>query len=130
MEGKAISEIFRDSGEEYFRECERKVVTDIVKKEKVIIDCGGGIILDPENFKKLKKKGVFFYLAASPETIYQRVKGQSQRPLLNDDNPQKKIKELLTKREETYKQADHIIDTNGKSTASVCKEIVEIMLQR
>lgn len=130
MEQKSIPEIFSDSGEDHFRQCEKKVIADIAREENVIIDCGGGVVLDPENLAKLKEKGTLFYLAANPEILYQRVKKQSHRPLLNCDNPKEKIEELLTKREPCYKQADHIIDTNGKSVAQVCKEIVAKMTQK
>ncbi len=129
-EGKSIAKIFRDSGEDDFRRCEREVIADIAQKENVIIDCGGGAVLDKENLTKLKEKGILFYLDATPEVIYQRIKKQRHRPLLNCPNPMDRIEELLTARRPFYEKADHVINTDGKSAQQACKEIVAIVTEK
>ncbi len=63
-EGRGITEIFRDSGESYFRKVEKEVVKDASKENGIILDCGGGVVLDPENITHLKKNGLIFYLSA------------------------------------------------------------------
>ena len=127
MEGKPITEIFREQGESYFRECEKKVVADIAQKEGVIVDCGGGIVLAAENIANLKKNGIVFYLSASPAVIYERIKDQTHRPLLQVEDPKAKIEELLEKRESFYNQADYVIDTNRDDWNQIAQEIVDIM---
>jgi len=72
-EGRPITEIFRDSGEPHFRKVEKVVVAEVAGKKGVIIDCGGGVVLDPENVSNLKKGGIVFYLAASAEVIFARI---------------------------------------------------------
>ena len=126
-EGKSIAEIFKVNGEDYFRRQEEAVVADLSKKDNLIIDCGGGVFLNPKNRKSLKKNGLTFYLAASPEVVHQRTRNSRQRPLLNTSDPKKVIKDLLAKREQFYKQADHTIDTDGKTNEQVCNEIEEIL---
>ena len=53
-EERTINDIFERSGEAYFRELEAAVVRDIAQKENLIIDCGGGIVLNPENIERFK----------------------------------------------------------------------------
>ncbi|MFA5059798.1 MAG: shikimate kinase [Candidatus Omnitrophota bacterium] len=126
-EGKAISRIFQENGEAYFRDLERKVIEEISRKENLIIDCGGGVILDQGNIDNLKKNGVIFYLKVSPEIIYERIKHETHRPLLKVDNPKIKIKELLEKRQSRYEQADQIIDTSGKTIDQVAGSILKLI---
>ena len=76
-EGREINDIFQKDGEAYFRKVEKDVVKEISGYGGVIVDCGGGIVLDSENISRLKQNGIIFYLSATPETIYKRVKNQT-----------------------------------------------------
>jgi len=127
-EGRAINDIFKDSGEPYFRKVEKAVVAEVSQKDHQVIDCGGGVILDPDNVANLKEKGIIFYLAASPEVIYERVKNQRHRPLLKGENPRTKIEELLNSRQSRYQTAaHHTIDTSNKTIEQVVNEIQRLM---
>lgn len=130
IENRPIVDIFSNWGEDYFRALESKVVGDLARKGNLIIDCGGGVVLRLGNVNLLRKNGVLFYLSASPEEIYERVKNQTHRPLLNTEDPLSKIKELLEKRLPFYEQAVHYqIDTTGKEVDQICQEIMEKMPQ-
>lgn len=126
-DGRPITDIFKIEGEPFFRRLERAAVRKIAEKENIIVDCGGGVVLDPENLNDLKNKGVVFFLAASPDKIYERIKKQKHRPLLNTTNPLAKIEELLEKRQAFYDQADHMINTNDNDWQRICEEIEAIM---
>ena len=126
-EKRSIVQIFQDSGEEYFRRMEKEIVEELALAENLIIDCGGGIILQQENLDRLKKNGMLVYLSASPQMVYERVKNNSQRPLLNVADPQAKIRELLQARKFYYEQADHTIDTNHKTVEQTAKEVLLIV---
>ena len=63
-------------------------------------------------------------LWASPEKIWERVKNQTHRPLLHDPDPQKKIRELLAAREQFYKQADVLVNTDIRSPREVAQHVV------
>jgi len=127
QEGRPITDIFRDSGEEYFRRLERDCVVKLSEQSNLIMDCGGGIFLDPQNILQLKKSGIVFYLSASPETIEARTKGTKHRPLLNTADSKSVIVELLAKRKPYYEQADYVIDTDHKTNEQVCDEIEDII---
>ena len=126
-EKRPISDIFTHSGEEYFRKCEHNVVKELATKSGVIIDCGGGIILDETNVQELKKNGVFFYLKATPEFLFEKVKNQKHRPLLQVEKPLEKIKQMLNDRSPLYeKAADYTIISTDRTIDKMAKEVMTI----
>lgn len=127
-EGCSISEIFEAKGEAYFRDKETDVLMSLAK-EKVphIISVGGGTPLREENRQILKNMGQVIYLKVSPDTVFQRLQGDTTRPLLQGENPLEKITQLLAKREPLYEQAAHrIIVVDGKDSIEIVNEILEV----
>lgn len=126
--GKKIVQIFEESSEARFRELERQAVIELAPRSGLIIDCGGGIVLNADNITDLKKNGTVFYLTANADVLYGRIKHHKHRPLMNVPKPLEAIKALIAEREELYRQAaDHAIDASGVSIEPVCREILEIM---
>ena len=126
-EKTTISEIFMNEGEPHFRKLEKDAVRFASGMNNVVIDAGGGAILDPENVQNLKKGGIMVCLFAKPETILERTKNYKHRPLLNVENPIGKIRELLAERKGSYEKADFEIDTSSMKAASCVEEIERIM---
>ena len=126
-EGASIERIFEEKGEAYFRRLEKSVLDDVFKNSKVILDCGGGIVLNPKNLEFLKKKTVLICLAASADFIYQMVKQQRNRPLLNVEDPRKAIRDLLKKRRPLYAQAHFTISTEHKTADQIVEEVLKII---
>jgi len=124
-EGQLIHEIFQSKGESYFRDLEAEIVKELSLRQGIVIDCGGGVVLRKENLQHLKSNGIVFYLQATPEVIYQRVKHESHRPLLKAPDPLGRIKELYQQRLPLYNQADHIIDANDASIEGPVVEIIK-----
>jgi shikimate kinase len=125
-EGMPINDIFEKKGEPYFREKEREIIIEVSKKENVVIDAGGGVVINENNVKDLKKNGIIFCLNATPEEILRRTKKYTHRPLLNVSDPRTEIERLLEKRKDYYRRADYQIDTMEKSIEEVSKEIIAI----
>jgi shikimate kinase len=123
--GMKISKIFSTFGEEYFRKLEKKAVREVSKLENTIIVTGGGVVLDKENMENLRKKGIVIHLYADPKTIYERIKHESHRPLLQVEDPIRKIKELLEYRARFYADNDIVIDTSNLSVDEVAEKILE-----
>lgn len=129
--GMTIGEIFEIYGEKYFRELEKEVVQDLQHVDRMIISCGGGVILKDENVEALRKKGKLVLLQAGAETIYHRVKGDPSRPLLKDDMSIAKIRKILDERRQQYlKAAELMIDTENKSIDGVCHEIILQLIEK
>ena len=123
-EKTSISDIFSKKGENYFRKAEKDVIKDVSLMENVVVDAGGGVVIDPENVEYLKKKGIIVCLGASPEVILERTKKYTHRPLLNVADPLKKIKELLTSRKPFYERADYHIHSSKMTLEEVADEII------
>jgi shikimate kinase len=115
-EGRKITQIFKDSGEVHFR-----TLTD----HPVIIDCGGGIVLNPENIKLLKSTGIVIYLSCRVDVIDERIHLQPTRPLLDVPDPKAKIEMLLKEREHLYQKADLTIDTSDGDMMRVAKMVLQ-----
>ncbi len=126
-EGMKISEIFAGKGEAYFRQKETECLNSLFHElGSRIISLGGGTPVKEENREIIKRLGKVIYLKASPETIYERVKHDKKRPLLQCENPRERIKTLLEERNPIYESvADIVIQVDGKEMYQVVQEIVE-----
>ena len=80
--------------------------------------------MNPANLASLKTHALVVCLWASPEKIWEYVRGQSHRPLLNDPDPQKKIKELLAVREPFYRQADVLLSTELRCVRELAQQAI------
>lgn len=129
-EGRTINEIFTKSGEEYFRDVESACLKEASAMENVVIDAGGGAVIREENMADLKSSGIVIYLTADEDVIMERTKKYKHRPLLNVEDPKRKIRELLLKRAPFYAKADHTIDTGKLTIRQVVDEIVKIVKER
>ena len=122
--GKRVTEIFAQEGEAAFRQWEQRIVEELTSRNKTVIATGGGLPVDEANLASLKTHSLVVCLWASPEKIWERVRGQSHRPLLNDPDPLAKIRRLLETREPFYRQADILINTEGRSLREVTQQVV------
>ena len=124
-QGMSISKIFEKSGESHFRDIESRLILTIGDEGDTIVSCGGGVVVRPENIDYMKKSGVVVFLSASPETVYERVKDSTNRPILNGHMNVEYIAELMEKRRALYeKAADIRIETDGKNIGQICDEII------
>lgn len=124
-EKRKITDIFKTDGEEYFRKKETETIKNIPYRAPYILSLGGGTITRAENVFLLKKIGAIFYLNASPEIIFDRIKDDKTRPLLLKDDPKKALFELYEKRHLQYEiSADFIVDAN-KTTEETVFSIME-----
>lgn len=120
-----ISEIFDQFGEEHFRDIETELVKELKNKKGVVVSCGGGAVLRDENARLMKENGRIVLLTATPETIYERVKNSTDRPILNGNMNVEYISSLMDKRKDRYfAVADYVVATDGNSIKEICTEII------
>lgn len=122
--GKSIRDIFAQDGEAAFREHERSMVAELSAQKNTVIATGGGLAVNEENLASLKRHALVVCLWASPETIWERVRNQTHRPLLNDPDPLAKIRQLLTDRLPYYRQADVLMNTSVRSLNEVVQQVI------
>lgn len=124
-EKKSVSQIFEDSGEEYFRQLEREAVKELAYKKSVVLATGGGTLTFQQNVDTLRNADNKIVLLDLPvEVVEQRLKGDTKRPLLNRPDKQKVMRELYEKRLPLYRSAADIVVNASNSPLQVCMEIM------
>lgn len=122
---KTIPEIFKDDGEEKFREYETKALKKASEMKNTIIGCGGGVIVNDRNFKILST-GVVCLLTSDKKEIFKRIYNDSNRPALTNKNPMEEIEYLLKVRGPLYKKAaDFEIDTTHFTKKELSNQIIK-----
>ena len=110
--GKSINQIFNESGESFFRKLEEKFVSEILYKKNYVFSLGGGVMNSLELRKIIKKNSFNVYLEVNTNTLAKRLASSKKRPLILNTNIEKKLEELINKREVFYKKADLKIVNN------------------
>lgn len=127
--GADIPWIFDVEGEEGFRQRESAVLSDVLEGPPVVLATGGGIVLKPENRVLINRLGKTFYLLASIEQLLERTAKDKKRPLLQVDDPEAKIRELMSMRDPIYREvADVVVKTDRRSPKTVAQDIARIAL--
>jgi shikimate kinase len=128
-EGREISDIFVDSGEEAFRALERAAVTDALATHDGVLALGGGAVLDPATREELAGHPVVFLRVGLSDAV-KRVGLGTARPLLLG-NVRGRIKTLLDERTPVYESvATLIVDTDGRTPEDVAQEIIGSLASR
>jgi shikimate kinase len=100
-----VSQIFAEAGEAEFRKIETQVLSHLSAYTRLVIATGGGIVLERMNWSHVQQ-GLVIWLEVEPETLLDRLKEDTMRPLLQDADPQQTLKTLLAQRNHLYAQAD------------------------
>jgi shikimate kinase len=122
--GRPISAVFAQEGEAWFREQERQLVAEFVTFDQTVFAAGGGLAANEENLASLKQHALVVCLWASPDTIWERVRRRSHRPLLQTPNPKATVQQLLAKRIPFYRQADVLINTDQRPLRQVVQNVL------
>jgi shikimate kinase len=127
-QGMSINDIFAQYGEEHFRDIESQLILTIGDEGSTVVSCGGGVVLRPQNTEYMKKSGKVVYLKTSPETIFERVRHSTDRPILNGNMNVEYIAGLLEKRRPLYEgAADITVVTDNRSCEEICSEIIQLL---
>lgn len=109
--GVKIPTIFEIEGETGFRQREAQTIAELTRGSEQVIATGGGAVLNPETRSILKTTGWVVYLDVPPLLLYERTKHDRNRPLLQVENPLKKLEDLYAQRDPLYREiADVIVD--------------------
>ena len=90
----SISEVFKQKGEKFFRDIEEKETINYFNKKKVVIALGGGAFMNEKIRDESRKKGISFWLDLDSKVIFQRIKVNMKRPLLNNNTSESEIKKI------------------------------------
>lgn len=126
--GCSIREYFEREGEAGFRDFEQQALVDITAAGPAVVATGGGAILRPANRECLHRNTRVFYLFATPEEVYRRLRHDQVRPLLQVADPLARLRELFAQRDPLYRETAHEVITIGRpSTSALVNTIVGIV---
>jgi shikimate kinase len=126
--GVDIAYIFDKEGEAGFRLREKESIERLTRLDGVVLATGGGAVIDADNRRVLAERGAVVYLETSVEQQLERTRHGRRRPLLNDTDPQEKLKELMLRRAALYAQiADLTVSTDGRRVQLVAEEIYQAL---
>lgn len=127
--GCTITELFSKKGESYFRQLETDTLKELnASLTHAVLSTGGGLPLREENAAELATLGTVIYLQITPEEVISRLSGDNTRPLLSGDDPEQKVRDLLTYRIPLYERvADLTIPATGQSPEYIAEEIISRM---
>lgn len=124
--GMSIADFFAQHGEAAFRALETEVIQEVLYNQQQIVSTGGGSVLLEANRELMKNGGLVIALTADKDTIIQRVKHDTGRPLLQGD-AEARIEQLLKERAGAYDFADLTIDTAQESIEQVIQRIMQML---
>lgn len=129
QQGKKISDIFAEQGEDAFRQMETDLIKQLKKEaKKKVIATGGGMPMREENRKLLREVGTVVFLEANIETILERLQNDTTRPLAAGEDREKRLRPLYEKRHPLYLDAaEVVVDTEGKSFYGIIQELEQYM---
>lgn len=123
--GCSIKDFFARQGEEPFRDVEASVIDELTQLPQGVISTGGGAVLRSANRNHLRSRGQVIYLKSAPEELARRLKHDTHRPLLQVDDPLKRLRDLFTVRDPLYRETAHfVIETGRPSVATLVNMIV------
>jgi len=123
--GACIPWIFEKEGEAGFRCREKAVIRDLCARDNLVIATGGGAILDPENRETLTASGMVVYLTVELDEQLERVRRDSNRPLLQTPDPRARLETLNRERDPLYRQTAHlVVATQGRYLRRVLRTII------
>jgi shikimate kinase len=122
--GASVALIFDVEGEAGFRDREKRIIDELTQLNEVVLATGGGAVLDADNRKVLSDRGFVIYLHALVEELVERTRHDTNRPLLNTDDPVGKMRDILEQRDSLYRSiADLVIDTGTVGLTEVVRQI-------
>ncbi len=134
-EGRAVTEIFREMGEPYFREKELQVLLSLSVRPHLVISLGGGTLVQPAAFQLIRSTGILVYLKMSREEVMRRLQHRTDRPLLLDtegerlpeDKLRERIETLYRERSPLYEAADVVVTTDETRVGMTVDRIVKLI---
>ncbi len=124
--GASIPMIFEYEGEAGFRRREAEVLAVLTRTSPFVLATGGGSVMLPENQQVLRQRGFVVYLQCAVDKQLERTHKDTNRPLLDTDDPKARLEELLRVRDPIYLAiADCIIDTGQNSSRNAVRQILK-----
>ena len=124
--GVSVATIFEIEGEPAFRTREAQIIDELTQRQSIVLGTGGGAILNADTRAALRERGTVIYLHSTPETSYERVRRNRERPLLMVTDPLGRLRQLYEMRHHLYEETSHFtVESYRDRPSAVVAEIVE-----
>ena len=120
-----ISKIFEKKGEVSFRNLEEKITLKILDKINCVVSLGGGGFLNEKIRKVVQEKNVPIWLNWKPETLINRIRKNSRRPVILNLNDIE-LKKLIFNRSKIYSKSKYKINCEKMDKKEIVKEIIQV----
>src|SRR5262245_36637028 len=125
--GQTIAEIFDQHGETYFREGERKVIARLLENGAQVLATGGGAYMNADTRATIRRHGIAIWLRADFDLLMRRVRRRSNRPLLQNADPEAVMRKLVDERYPVYAEADLTVDSRDIAHTSIVNTIIRTL---
>jgi shikimate kinase len=125
--GKTVPEIFRDHGETYFRDGERKVIARLLDSGPQVLATGGGAFMNEQTRNNIAHKGISVWLKADISLLMKRVLRRDNRPLLQSEDPEIVMRRLIEERYPVYSRADIIVESRDVPHNSIVSDVIRAL---
>jgi shikimate kinase len=125
--GSSIADIFALHGEAAFRDGERRVIKRLLKQPVCVLATGGGAFMDERIRQLIAESGISVWLKADLDTLWQRVRRRSHRPLLNTENPKETLERLMRTRYPVYAGADITVESNDNPLDETVDRVIRCL---
>ena len=125
-EKNTIRDIFRNKGEEYFREIEKKITIEELNKKKAVIALGGGAFINTFIRREVKNTSISFWLDLDTTSLLLRLKNAKKRPLLNLNNLEQNVNKIYSRRKKIYNESNFRVKCSSINQEEIVDNIIKL----
>ncbi len=126
--GCSIREFFEREGEQRFRDIEEEMIDALTQGTSSVLSTGGGAVLRQSNRLHLRERGRVFYLKSSPEELFRRLRHDTNRPLLQVEDPLARLRDLYSIRDPLYRETSHFVMETGRPSVATLVNMIVMQL--
>jgi shikimate kinase len=125
--GMTIPDIFRNFGEDHFRDGERRVIARLLQDGPLVLATGGGAFMSEETRSRIAQSGISIWLRADLDVLLRRVRKRSNRPLLDNPDPEGTLRRLMEVRHPVYARADLTVESHEAPHDRVVADVMKAL---
>jgi shikimate kinase len=127
--GCSIRSFFDSQGEDAFRDLEQGVIDELMQSGSGVIATGGGAVLRQANRDRLRAAAKVIYLRSTPEEVFRRLRHDTNRPLLQVDDPMARLRDLHAQRDPLYRETAHFVIETGRPSIATLVNMILMQLE-
>lgn len=127
--GQPIRDYFAQRGEAAFRDVEQEVIAQLSGQPGTLLATGGGAVLRPSSRDALHSRSHVFYLRSTPEELFRRLRHDTNRPLLQVQDPLRRLRELYRERDPLYRRTAHFVVESARPSVPALLGMVLMQLE-